>query len=220
MTRLAVATTNAGKVAELKPVLEGFGFSVVGLDAFGRLPTAPEDEATLAGNARSKARFYARLTGGAALADDSGLAIDALDGAPGVRSARYAGADADDAANNALVLEQLADAGDRRARFQCALCLIVADEVLCEVRGEVRGHLLRAPRGSGGFGYDPLFVPDEEGPAGRTFAEMTRDEKRRISHRGRALAALGEWCEEHGDLLQRAALAPHSPPTDIENEAR
>jgi len=212
MPRLLVATANRGKLDELAPVLAGFGFETVGLDAFGELPEAVEDADTFAGNARGKAEHYGRLTGLPALADDSGLEVDALDGAPGVRSARYAGPAQDATANLARLIEAMEAHDDRRARFRCALCLVAPDDsgaqrVLVEVDGVCEGALARAPRGDGGFGYDPLFVPVEEGeaedPSARTFAQMTREEKRVLSHRGRALAALERALTE-----RRAAEAP------------
>ncbi len=191
MSRLVVATTNRGKVAELQPRLASLGWEACGLDAFPGLPEAVEDGATFAENARRKARHYASLTGRPALADDSGLCVAALDGAPGIRSARYAGEDATDADNIAKLVEALDGCPDRAAWFACALCLVDADgRVVAEVEGRCDGHLLGAPRGDGGFGYDPLFVPDDPAAEGRTFAEVPRPVKQALSHRGRALEAL------------------------------
>lgn len=190
MRRLLVATTNRGKLAELVPLLSGLGWQAVDLGQFPGVPEAVEDGATLQENARRKARHYAEHTGLAALADDSGLEVAALGGEPGVRSARYAGEHADDAANNALLLQRLAGVADRRARFVCALCVWDGGRPLAEVTGRCEGRLLEAPRGEGGFGYDPLFVPDDGAAGGRTFAELSRAEKGSLSHRGRALAAL------------------------------
>ena len=187
--RLVVATTNPGKVRELRPLLEAEGWEVVGLDAFPPVDAPVEDGATFAANAELKARYYAEATGAAVLADDSGLDVTALDGAPGVHSARFAGEDADDAANNALLLEKLAGVADRRARFVCSLCLVADGAVLAAVEGRCEGALLDAPRGEGGFGYDPLFVPAES-DGRRSFGEFSRDEKAAISHRGLALRAL------------------------------
>jgi XTP/dITP diphosphohydrolase len=190
VSRLLVATTNRGKLAELSSLLAAHGLQVVGLDAFPGVPVAPEDEPDFAGNARAKALHYARATGLDTLADDSGLEVDALGGAPGVRSARYAGPGAGDAANRARLLEQLAGVADRRARFTCALCLVRGGVPVLEVSGHCAGRIAQAPRGSGGFGYDALFLSDDPAAAGRTFAELSRDEKSRLSHRGAALAAL------------------------------
>ncbi len=198
--RLLVASTNAGKVAELATMLRQHGFDVHGLADHDDLPEAEEVQDTFAGNARDKARHYAALTGCTTLADDSGLVVDALDGSPGVRSARFAGTHGDDAANNARVLELLQGRDDRGARFVCAVCVVEADgRLVAETEGRVEGVLLTAPRGHGGFGYDPLFVPDEQPDdahgagvtvGGRTFGEMRAEEKSRLSHRGRALRAL------------------------------
>jgi XTP/dITP diphosphohydrolase len=188
--RVLVATTNRGKLAELVPVLAEVGWTAVGLDAFPGVPVAPEDAGDLAGNARAKALHYAAATGLPALADDSGLEVRALGGAPGVRSARYAGPDADDARNRRRLLAALDGVQDRRARFACALCLVEAGAPVVEVLGACEGRIGWTPRGRGGFGYDPLFVPDDPLAAGRTFAELEPEDKRRISHRARALAAL------------------------------
>ena len=190
MSRLVVATTNPGKIAELTPLLGSLGYEPCGLDAFPEVEEAVEDGETFSENAEKKARHYARATGLPALADDSGLAVRALGGAPGVRSARFAGEDADDAANNALLLQRLDDQPDRRARFVCALCLVENGDVIAAVEGRCEGLVLDAPRGDGGFGYDPLFVPDAVVADGRSFGEMARVEKQGLSHRGAAVRAL------------------------------
>ena len=190
MNRLVVATTNAGKIAELTPLLGALGYEVCGLDAFPAVTVAVEDGDTFASNAEKKARHYAVSTGLPALADDSGLAVRALGGAPGVHSARFAGEDADDAANNALLLQRLAEQPDRRARFVCALCLVDGDTLIASVEGRCEGRILDAPRGAGGFGYDPLFVPEAAVAGGRSFAELSREAKSQLSHRGAALRAL------------------------------
>ena len=193
MTRVLLATTNRGKQAELSAIFEELGWEAVGLDAFPGLPVAEEPEPTLPGNARAKALHYARLTGLVALADDSGLEVEALGGAPGVRSARYAGPDADDERNRARLLAELADRtapAERRARFVCALCLVQDGRPLVEVQGRCTGTIARAARGSGGFGYDPLFVADDPRAGGRTFGELAPALKRQLSHRGAALEAL------------------------------
>ena len=198
MTRLLVATTNAGKLAELQPALAGLGWELVGLAAYPGVPVAREDGTSFADNARAKALHYARATGAATLADDSGLCVPALSGAPGVHSARYAGPGAGDAENRARLLAALAGEQDRRAHFLCALCLAEpapgrdAGPALTEVEGRCDGRLLQAERGTGGFGYDPLFVPDDPVARGRTFAELPRAEKQRLSHRGAAVARLLE----------------------------
>lgn len=198
--RIVFATRNRKKVGELRVALAARGstLEVVALDEIApNAPEVDEDRDTFAGNAEKKARAAHALTGLAAVADDSGLEVDALGGAPGVYSARYAGPGHDDEANNRKLLHELARAaGDdlarRTARFRCALAFVDADGTLVEADGTVEGRIALAPRGSGGFGYDPLFlVEDGEGVGrGRTMAELTPEEKTRISHRGRAVAKL------------------------------
>jgi len=192
VSRLLVATTNRGKLGELMPMLAPLGIEVVGLDVAPGVPIAPEERDTCAENARDKALHYARHTGLDVLADDSGLEVAALRGAPGVHSARYAGPEADDAANRARLLAELGGRDDRRARFVCALCLVEDGAPALQVQGYCEGTIASAERGELGFGYDPLFLPDDEAAGGRTFAELPRDEKAAISHRGRALTALLE----------------------------
>jgi XTP/dITP diphosphohydrolase len=189
---LLLATRNPGKLVELRRMLdtaEVTGVRVLGLADVPPFPDEPETGATFAENALAKARDAVKATGLPAVADDSGLAVDALNGMPGVLSARWAGRHGDDHANLELVLGQLADVPDDRrgAAFVCAAALVVpgGDEIV--VHGEWTGHLARAPRGSNGFGYDPVFVPDGER---RTSAELAPDEKDALSHRGRAMRAL------------------------------
>lgn len=191
MTRVVLATRNAGKVAELCRILAEVipDVDLVGLDAYPDMPEVEETGDTFAANALLKARAVASHTGLPAVADDSGLCVDFLGGAPGIRSARWAGEPSDDAANLALVLDQLADAGEglRGAHFCCAAALVVprVGERVCE--GRVDGTLTHAPRGTNGFGYDPIFVPLGDS---RTTAEMPSAEKDAISHRGRAFREL------------------------------
>ncbi|MFL0579682.1 non-canonical purine NTP pyrophosphatase [Dietzia sp. 179-F 9C3 NHS] len=196
--RLLVASRNAKKLAELQRVLDAEGISgiePVSLADVPDFPEAPEDGATFAENALIKARSGARATGLACLADDSGLTVDALNGMPGVLSARWSGRHGDDAANNELLLAQLSDVPDERrgAAFVSACALVgpgvPGDEVVEEGRWE--GAVLHGPRGDGGFGYDPLFLPAGQ-PAGaeRAAAQLTPEEKDAESHRGRALRAL------------------------------
>ncbi|MFA1540054.1 RdgB/HAM1 family non-canonical purine NTP pyrophosphatase [Actinomadura monticuli] len=195
MSRIVLASHNRGKVAELHRILGGL--DVVGLDEFPGAPDVPETELTFEGNAFLKARAIAAFTGLPAVADDSGLCVDALNGMPGVLSARWSGrfgaATGDrDAANLHLLLDQLSDVADDRrgGAFVCAAVLATPGGVERAVEGRMRGTVIREPRGTGGFGYDPVFVPDGET---RTTAEMSAAEKDAISHRGRAfrdLAAL------------------------------
>jgi XTP/dITP diphosphohydrolase len=187
--RLVVATGNPGKLRELRALLAGVATEIVPQTALG-VPPAEETEDTFAGNALLKARHAARLTGCPALADDSGLEVDALGGAPGVRSARYAGETADDAANNARLLAELAAVAEpRRARYRAVIALVrdADDPAPLVAEGRWEGRIAHAPRGSGGFGYDPLFLVGE---GERSAAELAPEEKNRISHRARALAAL------------------------------
>jgi XTP/dITP diphosphohydrolase len=193
--RLLLSSGNAKKLAELAHVLASLDVEVVTPASIGGLPDVVEDQPTFRGNAAKKALSAARHARAWALADDSGLEVDALGGAPGVLSARFAGVHGDDAANNALLLERLRDVPDARrgARFVCALALARPDGALVlEVEGIARGTILRAPRGTRDFGYDPLFLFTEPGFAetGRGFAELTPEEKARVSHRGRALREL------------------------------
>lgn len=195
--KLLLASGNPKKRRELEAWLAPLGITVVGPDAVGGLPEVVEDRDTFAGNAAKKALSAARHTGEWSLADDSGLEVDALDGAPGVWSARFAGPACDDEANNDLLLERLADVPDdaRGARFVCVLSLASpGGEVVLEVEGEARGTIVRARRGDRDFGYDPLFEFTEPGfpQTGSTFAELPIEEKSDISHRGRALARLVE----------------------------
>jgi XTP/dITP diphosphohydrolase len=187
-----VATRNPGKLAELRRLLDAervAGVRVLGLADVPEFPEEPETGATFAENALAKARDATKATGLAAVADDSGLAVDALGGMPGVLSARWAGRHGDDRANLELVLGQLADVPDDRrgAAFVCAAALVVPGGQEVVVHGEWTGRLARAPRGTGGFGYDPVFVPDGET---RTSAELAPQEKDALSHRGRAMRAL------------------------------
>jgi len=184
---ILIATTNPGKLREVKAVLEALPVRLVGLADFPGIPEPVEDAPTFEGNARIKALYYAGHTGVWALADDSGLEVDALNGAPGVYSARYGGADGGDAANNAKLIEALQGTPLKRrtARFRCLIVLARPDEVLAVGRGAVEGVILDEPRGANGFGYDPhFFVPS----LGKTTAELPPAHKNRISHRGRALA--------------------------------
>jgi XTP/dITP diphosphohydrolase len=190
--KLLLASRNAGKLAELTRIVAASdlgGLQVVGLADVPPFPEAPETGASFAENALAKARDAVAATGLAAVADDSGLAVDALNGMPGVLSARWSGGHGDDAANLRLVLGQLADVPDERrgAAFVCAAALVAPGGAEVVVHGEWRGTIIRESRGSNGFGYDPIFVPDG---GTRTSAELTPEEKDAVSHRGRALRAL------------------------------
>jgi XTP/dITP diphosphohydrolase len=187
--KVLLATRNAGKLVELRRMLDGVPLEVLGLADVPEFPEAPETGATFAENALAKARDAAAATGLPSVADDSGLTVDALNGMPGVLSARWAGRHGDDAANLELLLGQLEDVPDerRRAAFVCAAALVVPGGAETVVHGEWTGRIVRAPRGTNGFGYDPIFVPDGEE---RTSAELSAEEKDAASHRGRAMRAL------------------------------
>jgi XTP/dITP diphosphohydrolase len=187
---VVLATRNEGKLRELARILGSV--KLAGLDEFPGAPEVAETGATFEENALLKARAIAVFTGLPSVAYDSGLCVDALNGMPGIFSARWSGAHGDDGANLDLVLAQLADVPDQRrsANFTCAAALVLPDGASHVVLGQVDGHLLREPRGTGGFGYDPIFVPDG---FDITTAEMTADEKDAISHRGQAFRALAPF---------------------------
>lgn len=183
---IVLATRNKGKIAEMRSVLAGLPVHLLSVFDFPEAPHVVEDELTLCGNARKKALALYRHTGLPALADDTGLEVEALDGRPGVHSARYAGPEAIDAANRALLLKQLKGESNRRAQFRTVIALTVSGEVQY-FEGVCSGQIIDEERGTGGFGYDALFVPEEES---LTFAEMDAAQKNAISHRARALQKL------------------------------
>jgi len=186
--RLVIASNNAKKRKEIASILGGLGIEIVPADDTVCIKVE-EDADSFAGNARLKAEAFAAANGCAAIADDSGLCVDALDGAPGVYSSRFAGPNASDADNNARLLEQLNGKEQRTARFVCALYLILPDARALIAEGSVEGMIRRSPEGDGGFGYDPLFFCPE---LGKVFAEAGPEEKASVSHRGRALRKLAE----------------------------
>jgi len=192
---MLLATRNAKKLVELQRILDsslgGGAVELVGLADVDPYPEAPETGLTFGENALMKAREGARYTGLPSIADDSGLAVDALNGMPGVLSARWSGKHGDDAANLELVLAQIGDVPDahRGGAFVCAAALVTPGGREHLVEGRQSGQILRAPRGSGGFGYDPIFLGDGQD---RTNAELTPEEKDAISHRGKALRALAK----------------------------
>jgi XTP/dITP diphosphohydrolase len=185
--KVVLATRNEGKIVELRRILGDV--DVVGLEEFPNAPDVPETELTFAGNALLKARAIAAHTGLPAVADDSGLCVDALNGMPGVFSARWSGRHGDDEANLDLVLGQLSDVSPahRGARFVCVAAIAWPSGEEWTVEGDLTGHLINERRGTNGFGYDPIFVPDGES---RTTAEMSPEDKDAISHRGKAFRAL------------------------------
>lgn len=189
LKRLVLATRNQGKVLEIERLLTGLPLEVVSLNAYPGFPEVEEDCPDFAGNALKKAKFAAFYTKEAALADDSGLEVEALGGEPGVYSARFAGPGAEDDENNTLLLEKLKNLppGKRGACFKCALTLVLPGGKSYLIEESCPGLISESPRGDGGFGYDPLFIYE---PAGKTFAEMSPAEKNKVSHRGKALNRL------------------------------
>ncbi len=190
MKRLVIATGNAGKLREFRELLAPLGIEVLPQSDFN-VPEAEEPHCTFVENALAKARHAARITGLPALADDSGICVDALNGAPGVISAVYAGLPRSDARNNEKLMVDMADKPNRAAHYHCALVLVrhPDDPEPLIAEGQWHGELLTAPRGSDGFGYDPYFLDPEYRQTG---GELSLDVKNRISHRGRALAVLLE----------------------------
>ncbi|MEV0962131.1 MULTISPECIES: RdgB/HAM1 family non-canonical purine NTP pyrophosphatase [unclassified Streptomyces] len=191
MTRLILATRNPGKITELRAILAdaGLGHELVGTDAYPEIPDVRETGVTFAENALLKAHALAQATGLPAVADDSGLCVDVLGGAPGIFSARWSGTHGDDSANLELLLAQLSDisADHRAAHFACAAALALPDGTERVVEGRLRGTLRHVPAGTNGFGYDPILQPDGET---RTCAQLSPEEKNAISHRGKAFRAL------------------------------
>jgi XTP/dITP diphosphohydrolase len=186
--RLLAATGNAGKLREFRLAAEGYAaIEIELLPNFGAIKPCLETGLTFEENAVLKARYYAEHADGLVFADDSGLEVDALGGAPGVFSARFAGYGATDAANNRLLLDTLRGVEPRTARFVCVIALASGGEVRAIFRGSVEGFVTEQPAGSGGFGYDPLFYYP---PFGCTFGEATAEQKLAVSHRGQALRAM------------------------------
>jgi XTP/dITP diphosphohydrolase len=198
--RLLVATRSPHKLRELRELLALENAELVSLGDFGIVGEPVEDGATFETNARLKARYYGRASGLPTLADDSGLEVDALGGGPGVRTRRYAGEDATDTDNNARLLAELEGLGPERrgARYVCVLALALPGERVQVRRGTSRGRIAVSPRGTGGFGYDPIFEPASEPPGGRTLGQWSADEKNRISHRSRAARRMAPLLRSSG----------------------
>ena len=190
---LVLATRNAGKTREIRGFLGDFPVEIKNLDDFGPIPPVEEDGTTFDENAYKKASFTAKILGLPALADDSGLEVEALGDAPGVHSARYAGPSATDAENNARLLREMEGKTNRAAAFVCVISIAVPSGVAITYESRCEGLIAEAPGGNKGFGYDPLFFYP---PLNRTFAQLSAEEKNRVSHRGKALAELKEEFEK------------------------
>lgn len=182
---LVIATRNKGKTAEIEDLLRGFPVDIKSLDDFGPVPHLEEDGDTFDENAYKKASFVARILGLPALADDSGLLVEALDGAPGVHSARYAGENATDKQRCLKLLDAIIGKKNRKAAFECVISIAVPTGSALTYEARCEGVIAEQPAGSNGFGYDPVFFYP---PYNKTFAQLTREEKNRVSHRGKALA--------------------------------
>ena len=195
MIEILIATGNPGKVREIRQLTADHPWNWRSLEDFPGIPDVVEDADTFAGNACKKALHYAAATGLLTLADDSGLEVDAIGGAPGVHSARYAGQPKSDAANNRKLIANLANipAPARTARFRCAMALARPGAVLLETSGAVEGQIIDTPRGQNGFGYDPHFLVPH---LGKTMAELPSEQKNALSHRGHALRAMLEKMDE------------------------
>ena len=208
---LVIATRNPGKTAEIRDLLQGFAVEVRNLSDFGPIPEVVEDGETFDENAYKKSSFTARVLGYPALADDSGLVVAALDGAPGVFSARYGGAQATDEDRCRKLLEEMEGRADRRAAFECVISLAVPTGPALTYEGRCEGLIADSPSGSNGFGYDPVFFYP---PCNKTFAQLTRAEKSRVSHRGKALRELRDEFEKVTIWIKR-----HMPPGDPWNSS-
>jgi len=193
---LVIATRNRGKTAEIRDLLADFPITIKNLDDFGPIPEVVEDGDTFEENAYKKASFTAKVLGHPAIADDSGLAVEALNGAPGVHSARWAGPDASDDQRCRKLLEELEGQPNRSAAFECVISIAVPTGPALTYEGRCEGEITRTPAGANGFGYDPVFLFP---PLGKTFAQLTRDEKSRVSHRGKALR---ECCSEFESVIK------------------
>lgn len=204
---IVLATRNKGKTREIKALLKEFPIDIKNLDDFGPIPDVIEDGKTFDDNAYKKAAFTAKILGYPAMADDSGLCVEALDGAPGVYSARYAGENATDADNVKKMLTDLDGIENRNAAFQCVISIAVPTGAALTYEGECKGILTKEPMGDNGFGYDPLFFyPDFN----KTFAQLTIEEKGKVSHRGKALKEIAnevdkiiEWIDMNMPIFKQ-----------------
>jgi XTP/dITP diphosphohydrolase len=206
-TILVIATRNKGKTLEIKELLKGFPVEIKNLDDFGPIPHLEEDGDTFDENAYKKASFAARILGLPALADDSGLTVEALDGAPGIHSARYAGENATDEQRYLQLLDEMEGESNRKAAFECVISIAVPTGPALTYEARCEGLITTEPAGSNGFGYDPVFFYP---PYNKTFAQITIEEKNSISHRGKALAELRSefdkvliWIRQHMPVQEK-----------------
>jgi len=202
-----IATSNPGKTVEIRDMLQRFPVNIKNLADFGPIPPVVEDGETFDDNAYKKASFVSKILGLPALADDSGLVVEALGGAPGVYSARYAGENATDAQRYTKLLTEMKGRTNRKAAFECVLSIAVPPGPALTYEGSCEGVIAEAPAGEGGFGYDPVFYYP---PLEKTFGQLTREEKSRVSHRGKALQELSQefdkvliWIEQHMPVQER-----------------
>jgi len=193
--KVLVATNNKGKIAEISQIMSDTGITLVSPPELGMHIDVEENGITFAENAIAKAVAWRKASGLPSLADDSGLCVDALDGRPGVMSARFAGPGASDQDNMDLLLRLMENKEDRRARFVCVVALALSEQLVLTAEGEYGGTILRNPMGTGGFGYDPLFLDTD---SGKTFAQLSNEEKNTRSHRGRALLSLKKKLLDQG----------------------
>ncbi|MBU0768192.1 MAG: XTP/dITP diphosphatase [Proteobacteria bacterium] len=204
---LVIATRNKGKTQEIKALLKDFPVEIKNLDDFGPIPHLEEDGDTFDENAYKKASFAARILGLPALADDSGLIVEALDGAPGIHSARYAGENATDEQRYLKLIDEMKGKSNRKAAFECVISVAVPAGPALTYEARCEGLIATEPAGSNGFGYDPVFFYT---PLNKTFAQITREEKNRISHRGKALAEFKSefdkvliWIRQHMSVQEK-----------------
>jgi XTP/dITP diphosphohydrolase len=204
---LVIATGNPGKKAEIRELLEGIPITIKSLNDFGPMPSVEEDGETFDDNAYKKASFISKVLGLPALADDSGLVVDALGGAPGVHSARYAGENATDLQRRTKLLDAMKGQTNRKAAFECVISIAVPTGPALTYEARCEGLIAEKPVGENGFGYDPIFYYP---PLKKTFAQLTREEKSRVSHRGKALRELRDefdkvliWIRQHMPVQEK-----------------
>ncbi len=211
LSMIVIATTNKNKLSEFREILKDTNIEIRSLEDFGPIPQAVEDGSTFDENAYKKASHTARILGVPAIADDSGLVVNALDGAPGVYSARYSGERATDDENVAKLLKNLQGVTDRSARFECVLSIAVPSGPALTYEGSCEGIIIDEKRGSNGFGYDPVFYFEE---LQKTFAELSPEEKNRVSHRGKALAQVKEEVHMIKKWLEQRLFEEKPPKPD------